>query len=53
MIGKCGLYLPAMKDSTEFANAVNSALDGGADGIALFEAHGLKEWHWNFLKSLR
>jgi len=49
----CGLYLPAMKDSTEFVSAIQSALRGGADGIAIFEAHGLKPWHWSYLKTLK
>ena len=49
----CGLYLPALQDSTAFASAINSALEGGADGITLFEAGAMKEWHWSFLKTKR
>ncbi len=37
-----GLYLPALKDTKDFKAAIESAIDGGADGVAFFEYTSLE-----------
>jgi uncharacterized lipoprotein YddW (UPF0748 family) len=37
----CGLYLPAMQAGSDLAAAIRSAVEGGADGIALFDYNAL------------
>lgn len=37
----CGLYLPALKEGEDLKKAINAAMEGGADGIALFSLGSL------------
>lgn len=41
-----GLYIPALQDSGSLTQAIQAAFDGGAEGVALFEFHGLKDYHF-------
>lgn len=37
----CGLFLPALKRGDDLSKAINAAFDGGADGVAFFDANAL------------
>jgi len=42
----CGLYVPALKHDNDLSQAIEAAMDGGADGIALFEYGAMNEKLW-------
>lgn len=48
----CGLYVPGIPTEEEFKRAINSAMENGASGIALFEIGSLKEFHWEVLREI-
>jgi len=39
----CGLYVPALKDDGDLQKAIAAALNGGADGVALFDFAAMGE----------
>ncbi|MCF8371744.1 MAG: hypothetical protein K9H64_08975 [Bacteroidales bacterium] len=48
----CGLYVPGIPTEEEFKRTINSAMENGASGIALFEIGSLKEFHWKILREI-
>jgi uncharacterized lipoprotein YddW (UPF0748 family) len=42
----CGLYVPALKNENDLSKAIDAALAGGADGVALFEYGAMDEELW-------
>ncbi|GAB5518724.1 MAG: hypothetical protein RhofKO_09750 [Rhodothermales bacterium] len=44
-----GLYVPALEQPEDLAEAARRAMAGGASGISLFEAQAPTEAHWNAL----
>jgi len=42
----CGLYVPALKKDNDLSMAIDAALNGGADGVALFEYGAMNEELW-------
>jgi uncharacterized lipoprotein YddW (UPF0748 family) len=42
----CGLYVPALKNDNDLSKAIDAALFGGADGVALFEYGAMDEGLW-------
>lgn len=47
-----GLYLPAFSTNAEMESAIHFAKKNGAAGIAIFDYNGMKDNHWNLLKTL-
>ena len=42
----CGLYVPVLKNDNDLSKAINAAMEGGANGIALFEYGAMDDKMW-------
>ena len=49
----CGLYIPALKKNQNLSKAIDAALAGGADGIALFEYGAMDEGLWKQVDEIK